>query len=219
MSCTFTAFPGHAGHCRPLTRWRSFASVPVGAVIRFPPIRRAPSVHRLPTSGWPRQGWRRRRRGRRRARRSGATDASVSSTSSGSRSATSKPRSRLASRAATSPPARRPSALPAVDGELPDVAALNPGFEAPTVERFPAGTVFEHHVVGEAACSPLVIDIGEDSEVTSSSASRRRTSRCSSRGCRCAAQAARVRYLAVNDLSYRARQLGHLQAVGTPLPR
>jgi hypothetical protein len=102
---------------------------------------------------------------------------------------------------------------------LPDVfAALNAGFEAPTVVTIPARTVFEHHVVGEAACSPLVIDIGEDSEVTSSSVSRRRTSRYSSRG-RCAAQAARVRYLAVNDLSYRARQLGHLQAVGTPHPR
>jgi hypothetical protein len=145
MSCTFAAFPGRAGHCRPLTRWRAFASVPVGAVIRFPPIRRAPSVHRVPTSGRPRQGWRRRRRGRRRARRAGATAASVRSTSSDSRS---------------------------------------------------------------AACSPLVIDIGEDSEVTSSSASRSRMSRCSSRGCRCAAQAAWVRYRAVNDLSYRARQLG-----------
>jgi Fe-S cluster assembly protein SufD len=118
----------------------------------------------------------------------------------------------------------RLAAFPAIPGlDAPDVfAELNAGFHDATVVSVPAGTivdrpiVIDRHVQGGASFPRLVVDVGEDAEVT---VVERYTSvddellvvpvvhvR--------AAQAARVKYLAVNELSARAWQIGHLQADG-----
>ncbi|MBA3288463.1 MAG: SufD family Fe-S cluster assembly protein, partial [Acidimicrobiia bacterium] len=113
-----------------------------------------------------------------------------------------------------------------VDGPPPDLfAELNTAFASPVVVRVPAGTVIAepivvtHHLTGAgtAAFPRLVIDAGEDAEVT---VVERFTSAADTyllvvpvlhvR----AAAAARVRYLGVNELDDRAWQIGHQQAVG-----
>jgi Fe-S cluster assembly protein SufD len=110
---------------------------------------------------------------------------------------------------------------PGVD--TPDLfAELNRAFHRSVVVSIPPGTVVAqpivlHHHVGSGATFPrLVIDAGENSEVTV-------VERFASVDDELlavpvvhvgAGQAARVRYLAVNDLSHRAWQIGHLQACG-----
>jgi Fe-S cluster assembly protein SufD len=114
--------------------------------------------------------------------------------------------------------------IPAIpDFDAPDpFAALNAAFHRPVVVTIPRGTVVEqpivvdHRVGGGATFPRLVIDAGENSEVTV-------VERFASVDEELlavpvvhvrAGQAARVRYLAVNDLSHRAWQIGHLQACG-----
>jgi Fe-S cluster assembly protein SufD len=111
-----------------------------------------------------------------------------------------------------------------IDGEGPDVfAELNAAFGAPTVVRVPRGRaisepiVVRHHVAAaKSAVFPrLIVDVGEDAEVTvverfTADADALVVPVVQVR----AAAAARVRYLAVNELSDRAWMIGHQQAVG-----
>ena len=117
--------------------------------------------------------------------------------------------------------------IPDVIGDTaPDVfAELNSAFMTPVVIRVPNGHVHEGTVVvthtvggsGIAAFPRLIIDAGEDSQVTV-------VERFVSAGDDVslvvpvlqvrAAQAARVQYLGVNELSSVAWQIGHQQAVG-----
>lgn len=117
-------------------------------------------------------------------------------------------------------------AYPAVvDGDAPDVfAELNAAFAtAPVVVRVPAGrTVAEpivvtHHVpTAKTAVFPrLVVDVGEDADVTvverfTSSDDVLVVPVVQIR----TARAGRARYLAVNELSDQAWQIGHQQVVG-----
>jgi Fe-S cluster assembly protein SufD len=111
-------------------------------------------------------------------------------------------------------------------GQVPDVfAELNHAFMSPVVLRIPAGhvasepVVITHQVSGSAvALFPrLVIDAGADSEVI---VIERFVSDDDSDALVVpvlhvrAAQAARVKYLAVNELGERVWQIGHQQAVG-----
>jgi Fe-S cluster assembly protein SufD len=111
-------------------------------------------------------------------------------------------------------------------GQVPDVfAELNHAFMSPVVLRIPAGhvasepVVITHQVSGAAvALFPrLVIDAGADSEVI---VIERFVSDDDSDALVVpvlhvrAAQAARVKYLAVNELGERVWQIGHQQAVG-----
>jgi Fe-S cluster assembly protein SufD len=111
-------------------------------------------------------------------------------------------------------------------GQVPDVfAELNHAFMSPVVLRVPNGhvatepVVITHRVSGAgAALFPrLVIDAGADSEVT---VVERFVSDAESDALVVpvlqvrAAQAARVKYLAVNELGDRVWQIGHQQAVG-----
>ena len=115
-------------------------------------------------------------------------------------------------------------AFPAItDVDAPDVfAELNAAFHSPVVVTIPPGTVLEqpivvdHHVGAGASFPRLVVDAGEDSEITV-------VERFTSGDDELiavpvvqvrAGRAARVKYLAVNDLSHRAWQIGHLQACG-----
>jgi len=119
------------------------------------------------------------------------------------------------------------TALPDVIGRLaPDVfAELNAAFGAPVVIRVPKGRavtdpiVITHEVdtAGVAAFPRLVIDAGDDSEITVVERFR------SPAGADVlvvpvlqlrAASAARVSYLGVNELADSAWQIGHQQAVG-----
>ena len=109
------------------------------------------------------------------------------------------------------------------DVEEPDTfAALNAAFHRPVVITIPAGTVLpqpivvDHHVDGGATFPRLTIEAGEDSEVT---VVERYTSADDELLSAPVVQikagpAARVKYLAVNDLSDKAWQIGHLQAYG-----
>ncbi|WP_117000672.1 Fe-S cluster assembly protein SufD [Desertimonas flava] len=112
----------------------------------------------------------------------------------------------------------------AVDDVAPDLfAELNTAFATPTVVQVPAGRtvaepiVITHNVpVAKSAVFPrLVIDVGEDADVT---VVERFTSNDDVLVVPVvhirAARAARVRYLSVNQLSERAWQIGHQQAVG-----
>lgn len=113
-----------------------------------------------------------------------------------------------------------------VGGEAPDLfAELNTAFMAPLVVRVPPGRVLAepivvtHTVAGEGAAHfpRLVIDAGADSEVT---VVERFVSPNGDRALVVpmlqvrAAQAARVRYLAVNELGLRVWQIGHQRSVG-----
>ncbi len=113
-----------------------------------------------------------------------------------------------------------------VGGEAPDLfAELNTAFMAPLVVRVPPGRVLAepivvtHTVAGEGAAHfpRLVIDAGADSEVT---VVERFVSPNGDRALVVpmlqvrAAQAARVRYLAVNELGPRVWQIGHQRSVG-----
>ena len=115
-------------------------------------------------------------------------------------------------------------AFPAIPGvEAPDLfAELNAAFHSPVVVTIPAGTVLDqpivvdHHVGPGASFPRLVVDAGENSEVT---VVERFTSADEELLAVpvvhvLAGRAARVKYLAVNDLSHRAWQIGHLQASG-----
>jgi Fe-S cluster assembly protein SufD len=120
-----------------------------------------------------------------------------------------------------------PTALPDVIGDpAPDVfAELNAAFVSPLVLRVPAGTVvpepvvIAHDVRGEgAAVFPrLVIDAGDDSEIT---VVERFTSGDGERVLVVpvvqvrAGAAARVHYLGINELDDAAWQVAHQQAVG-----
>src|SRR5262245_12652729 len=120
-----------------------------------------------------------------------------------------------------------PSALPDVIGDAaPDVfAELNAAFVSPLVLRVPAGTVvpepvvIAHEVRGEgAAVFPrLVIDAGDDSEIT---VVERFTSGDGERILAVpvvqvrAGAAARVHYLGINELDDAAWQIAHQRAVG-----
>ncbi len=112
-----------------------------------------------------------------------------------------------------------------IDGDAPDLFAdLNAAFSEPVVITIPAGTVVPepiivtHHApdVGSVTFPRLVIDAGEDSEVvvverfTSADGELLVVPVVQIRG----AQAARVKYLGVNDVSDLAWHIGHLQAVG-----
>ncbi len=113
---------------------------------------------------------------------------------------------------------------PDVIGVAPDVfAELNVAFATPTVVRVPRGVeitepiVVTHRVsVAKTAVFPrLVIDVGENADVTvverfESTDDVLVVPVVQVR----AARAARVRYLAINDLSERAWQIGHQQAIG-----
>ena len=112
-------------------------------------------------------------------------------------------------------------AIPDID--VPDLfAELNAAFCRPVVVTIPPGTVVERpivvdHNVGAGATFPrLVVDAGENSEVTvverftSADGELLAVPVVQIR----AGRAARVRYLAVNDLSHEAWQIGHLQASG-----
>lgn len=111
-----------------------------------------------------------------------------------------------------------------LDDPAPDLfAELNTAFATPTVVSVPAGRtvaepiVITHNVpVAKTAVFPrLVVDVGEDADVT---VVERFTSNDDVLVVPVvhirAARAARVRYLAVNELSDRAWQIGHQQAVG-----
>ena len=113
-----------------------------------------------------------------------------------------------------------------IGGDAPDVfAELNTAFMAPVVLRVPAGTiapapiVVTHEIAGDgtAVFPRLVIDAGDDSEVT---VVERFTSTDGDAVLVVpvlqvrAGQAARVRYLGVNELASTAWQIGHQQAVG-----
>jgi Fe-S cluster assembly protein SufD len=110
--------------------------------------------------------------------------------------------------------------------EAPDVFAdLNTAFMSPVVLRVPAGRVVDAPVVithtvggdGTAAFPRVVIDAGPDSEVTVIELFR---SADDTVGLVVpmaqvrARQAARVKYLAVNELGPRVWQIGHQRAVG-----
>ena len=113
--------------------------------------------------------------------------------------------------------------------ETPDVfAELNRAFMSPVVIRVPAGrTAIEpilitHHISGDgvAVFPRLVIDAGADSEVTvverfiaGDGAADDRSLVVPVLQVR-AAQAARVRYLAVNEVGINTWQIGNQQAVG-----
>ena len=112
-----------------------------------------------------------------------------------------------------------------VEGDSPDLFAdLNAAFGHAIVVTVPRGTVVPEPIIvthrvpvgGTAVFPRLIIDAGEDSEVTV-------VERFSSVDAEVlvvpvveirAAQAARVKYLAVNELSDLAWQIGHQQAVG-----
>ena len=116
--------------------------------------------------------------------------------------------------------------LDVIDGEPPDVfAGLNAAFMSPVVVRVPRGragfdpVVVTHHVDrdGAAVFPRLVIDAEPDSDVTVIERF------VSADGVNAlvvpvlqlrAQQAARVRYLAVNELGERVWQIGNQQAVG-----
>ena len=112
-----------------------------------------------------------------------------------------------------------------IDGDAPDLFAdLNAAFSDAVVITVPAGTVVPepivvtHHApdLNAAVFPRLVIDAGEDSEVivverfTSADGELLVVPVVQIR----AAQAARVKYLGVNELSDLAWQIGHQQAVG-----
>ena len=119
-----------------------------------------------------------------------------------------------------------PTAFPTViDGDAPDLFAdLNAAFAAALVVTVPAGVVVgvpivvTHHTptAGTATFPRLIIDAGENSEVvvierfTSVDAEVLVTPVVQVR----TGQAARVRYLGVNELSHQAWQIAHQQAVG-----
>lgn len=113
-----------------------------------------------------------------------------------------------------------------IGGEAPDVFAdLNVAFMDPTIVRVPAGhvvaepIVVTHTIAGDGAAHfpRLVIDAGPDSEVT---VVERFVSPNGDRALVVpvlqvrAAQAARVSYLAVNELGPAVWQIGHQQASG-----
>ena len=110
--------------------------------------------------------------------------------------------------------------------DVPDLFAdLNVAFMSPTVLRVPAGTVISEPIVvahtspgpGTATFPRLVLDIGEDAEVTV-------VERFSSPDDEDSivfpllqirtARAARVKYLAINELGRSSWQIGHQQAIG-----
>jgi len=112
------------------------------------------------------------------------------------------------------------------DIDVPDLFAdLNVAFMSPTVLRVPAGAVISEPIVvehtspgpGTATFPRLVLDIGEDAEVTV-------VERFSSPDDEDsivfpllqirAARAARVKYLAINELGRSSWQIGHQQAIG-----
>ncbi|MBA3983893.1 MAG: Fe-S cluster assembly protein SufD [Acidimicrobiia bacterium] len=112
------------------------------------------------------------------------------------------------------------------DIDVPDLFAdLNVAFMSPTVLRVPAGTVISEPIVvahtspgpGTATFPRLVLDIGEDAEVTV-------VERFSSPDDEDSivfpllqirtARAARVKYLAINELGRSSWQIGHQQAIG-----
>ncbi len=115
--------------------------------------------------------------------------------------------------------------LEIIGGEAPDVfAELNRAFMSPTVIRTARGSVHSEPVVithritdDGVACFPrLIIDAGEDSEVTvvevftsSPDVESLVVPVLQVR----AAQSARVSYLAVNELGERIWQIGHQQAI------
>ncbi|MET0143789.1 MAG: Fe-S cluster assembly protein SufD [Ilumatobacteraceae bacterium] len=113
-----------------------------------------------------------------------------------------------------------------VDGPAPDVfAELNAAFGEPVVVRVPAGTtvagtiVVTHEISGEgtAVFPRLIIDAGADSDVT---VVERFTSSAADTALVVpvvqvrAAQAARVRYLGINELADTTWQIANQQAVG-----
>src|SRR5829696_5569437 len=113
-----------------------------------------------------------------------------------------------------------------IGGAAPDVFAdLNAAFARPVVIRVPKGhvagqpIVVTHHVdaAGTAAFPRLVIDAGDDSEVT---VVERFTSATGADVLVVpvlqvrAAPAARVNYLGINELADTAWQIGHQQALG-----
>jgi Fe-S cluster assembly protein SufD len=113
--------------------------------------------------------------------------------------------------------------------ETPDVFAdLNRAFMTPVVIRVPAGAVsadpivVTHHIAGDgtAVFPRLVIDAGQDSEVTVVERFVAADGRAGDRALVVpvlqvrAAQAARVRYLAVNEVGVDTWQIGNQQAVG-----
>lgn len=112
------------------------------------------------------------------------------------------------------------------DIDVPDLFAdLNVAFMSPTVLRVPAGAVISEPIVvehtspgpGTATFPRLVLDIGEDAEVTV-------VERFSSPDDEDSivfpllqirtARAARVKYLAINELGRSSWQIGHQQAIG-----
>lgn len=119
-----------------------------------------------------------------------------------------------------------PGALEVIGGEAPDVfATLNVEHASATVLQVPAGIVVAQPIVvthrvpgGLAAVFPrLVIDAGANSEITVvevfDSAAGAEALAVPVLQIR-AAQAARVRYLAVNELGERVWSIGNQQAVG-----
>jgi len=119
-----------------------------------------------------------------------------------------------------------PTATTVVDGPYPDVfAELNAQHAAAIVVRVPKGGIISEPIVvthavdgaGTAAFPRLVIDAADDSEVT---VVERFTSTSGADVLVVpvlqvhAAPAARVRYLAVNELADTAWQIAHQQAVG-----
>jgi Fe-S cluster assembly protein SufD len=113
--------------------------------------------------------------------------------------------------------------------ETPDVFAdLNRAFMSPTVIRVPAGSVLTepiivtHHIGGSgtAVFPRLVIDAGDDSEVTvverfvAAEGSEDDTALVVPVLQVRASQAARVRYLAINEVGVNTWQIGNQQAVG-----
>jgi Fe-S cluster assembly protein SufD len=123
-------------------------------------------------------------------------------------------------------PAAEPALPDVIDGPAPDVFAdLNAAFARAVLVRVPKGhvatepIVVTHHVDGPgvAVFPRLVIDAGDDSEVT---VVERFTSAAGADVLVVpvvqvrAAPAARVSYLAVNELADTAWQIGHQQAVG-----
>ena len=116
-----------------------------------------------------------------------------------------------------------------IDGDAPDVfAELNRAFMTPTVVRVRPGRVVEEPIVvthviagaGTAVFPRLVIDAGEDSEVTvverfvaADGAADDAALVVPVLQVR-AAPAARIRYLALNEVGARTWQLGNQQSVG-----
>ncbi len=114
-------------------------------------------------------------------------------------------------------------------GDAPDVfAELNRAFMTPTVVRVPAGTAVAEPIVvthtiggdGSAAFPRLLVDVGADSEVTVVERFVAADGADADRSLVVpvlqvhAAQAARVRYLAVNEVGDGTWQIGNQQAVG-----